>query len=96
MLRKALLAAPLGALLRLSWPREALSTSGSLKSFALLSFGWCVLVAIEVGQVFLPTRTPDMTDPLIGEMGIIAAFWLTGRLLSLRDYQEAAPSSRLI
>jgi len=80
MLRKALLAAPLGALLRLSWPREPQNPSDFLKSFVLLTFGFCVLTAIEVGQVFLPTRTPDMTDPLIGEIGITVAFWLAGRL----------------
>jgi len=52
MLRKALLAAPLGALLRLSWPGDTDDSSQSLKSFLILACGFCVLAAIEIGQVF--------------------------------------------
>jgi glycopeptide antibiotics resistance protein len=96
MLRKSVLAAPLGALLRISWPRDPQSPPSALMTFVLLSFGFGVLVAIELGQVFLPTRTPDITDALIGEIGLMSAFWLAGRLSSLRDYQTASPSSRMI
>jgi glycopeptide antibiotics resistance protein len=94
MLRKGLLAVPLGALLRLSWSQESSSlTTSQVKFYAAMAFGFCVLTAIEVGQVFLPTRTPDMTDALIGEIGVVAALWLTDRLTALRRSDQAAASA---
>jgi VanZ family protein len=88
MLRKFLLAAPLGALLRLSWSQPNGSGFASRVKFsATAALGFAVLVMIEIGQIFLPTRTPDITDALIGEAGLVVAMWLTGRLVGLRFEQ---------
>lgn len=79
-LRKFLLGMPLGPLLFLSWrPRSAHVGSGGRQLIcAVIAFG--VFLVIEIGQVFLPTRTPDVTDALIAEMGAVSAMWMTNRL----------------
>jgi VanZ family protein len=84
MLRKFLLAAPLGSLLRLSWSSPTgPGLAARVKFSATATLGFAVLVMIEIGQIFLPTRTPDITDALIGEAGLVTAMWLTGRLIGL-------------
>jgi VanZ family protein len=103
MLRKFLLAAPLGLFLGLSWPppnRSRFRVGGRFVVAALLAF--CLLVGIEVGQIFLPTRTPDITDALVGEAGVVLAMWLTGRILDMgveqqqgTDEVEAVPPENL-
>ncbi len=80
MLRKISMAAPLGALLRLAWsPRPITRT----ELVFILSLAFAVLIGIELGQVFLPTRTPDLTDAIMGEVGVAVALSITNRLLML-------------
>jgi VanZ family protein len=86
--RKALLALPLGALLRLSLGISASDRRGRLKAFAAGASGFCVLVAIEFGQVFLPTRVADITDAMFGELGLLVGLWLATRLTLLSVAQR--------
>ncbi len=85
MLRKATLTLPLGVLLRLAnpWLR------GWVGVLVAGIFGAAILGSIELGQVFLPTRTPDNTDVIIGTGGVILAFVVTGLVL------RAVPSGGL-
>ena len=69
--RKVLLMVPLGVLLELSWARGG-RLPGVIRWGALAILGLCMAGAIELGQVFLPTRIPDMTDVLMGEIGVLA------------------------
>ena len=78
MSRKALLALPLGVLLGLSSPSVGKHRERT-RSLFLAATGFCVLVGIEAGQVFLPPRMPDLTDALIGEIGLLAGLWLSSR-----------------
>jgi glycopeptide antibiotics resistance protein len=83
MARKSLLAFPLGVLLRLAWPdRKRGGSADLLRTAVAVLGGFLVLLAVEVGQVFLPTRVPDVTDAIVGEMGLLAGFWVAGRLVS--------------
>jgi len=83
---KSLLALPLGVLLRLAWPADRRSPTSRLRLIMLAGLGFGVLFAIEVGQVFLPTRVPDVTDAMIGELGVVAGLWLAGLFaVPLRD-----------
>ncbi len=67
---KFVLAVPLGLLLRLAWPlpsgRRARRQRAAIPVAATI-----VLIGIELGQIFLPTRFPDVTDVLIGAMGAL-------------------------
>jgi VanZ family protein len=90
-MRKALLALPLGVLLRLSW-RSGGPYGERLRTIAAATVGLCVLIVIEVGQVFLPSRLPDITDVLIGEAGLLMGAWLTARLTMIRVDQRVAGS----
>jgi glycopeptide antibiotics resistance protein len=78
MSRKILLALPLGVLLGLSWPVDrARSPISRLRLPILAGLAFCLLFAIEVGQVFLPGRVPDVTDAIVGELGVVAGLWLS-------------------
>jgi VanZ family protein len=46
-------------------------------------------LVIELGQVFLPSRLPDITDVILGTAGILVGLWLAGRMARTR-----APQSR--
>jgi glycopeptide antibiotics resistance protein len=85
MLRKFLLALPLGVFLRLSIKRDASVDRRRLRMFATALIGFFVLVVIEFGQVFLPARVPDLTDAFIGEIGIVLGAALTARLTMLQS-----------
>ena len=64
---RTLLGVPLGLLLRMSWRgRESWPPS-----VAVMVIGTGVLLVIECGQVFLPTRFPDVTDVLFGVTGVL-------------------------
>lgn len=82
MMRKALLALPLGVLARLSL-HGSLRHASRARILALQLGGLIVLGAMETSQVFLPSRTPDITDAFIGEIGFIAGIWLTGWFASI-------------
>jgi hypothetical protein len=80
MVRKSLLALPLGVLLRLAWPSGDRSPASKIRLLGVALVGFCLLLGIEVGQVFLPTRVADVTDALIGEIGFVAGMWVAGML----------------
>src|SRR5262245_66141629 len=89
MLRKFMIAAPLGICLRLSWSATTgASVANRLKFFATAALGFGMLLAVEFGQVFLPSRTPDVTDAMVGELGVVMAMWLTGRVLGMRGQRS--------
>lgn len=81
ILRKSMLAVPLGTALVFALPGQ-----GYRLRYRVLA-GWAVsasiLLAIEVGQIFIPSRIPDITDPLVGSAGALVAFLLTDRLRGL-------------
>jgi VanZ family protein len=93
--RKAVLALPLGMFLQLSSARAGDGIGGRLRVLAYAIFGLCLLTGIEVGQIFLPGRTPDITDALIGEFGLLIGFWLTARVTALGILPRPASSSEL-
>ena len=84
MARKALLAFPLGILLGLSWPAAISSQGTRLRIVALLVAAFCILCGIEAGQVFLKSRYPDLTDAVVGEVGVAAGLWLVAVTSSQR------------
>jgi glycopeptide antibiotics resistance protein len=90
MSRKTLLAVPLGVLLRLC-ERSGGPVPALMKSSVQAAVGLILLLAIELGQVFLPTRIPDSTDVLMGEIGVLAGMWLTTRVMTLQLRTEPVP-----
>jgi glycopeptide antibiotics resistance protein len=80
MSRKSLLAFPLGVLLTFSWPAARRQSAVRLRTVLVAIAGLIALSAIELGQVLLPTRTPDVTDILVGEAGLLCGAWVA-RLL---------------
>jgi glycopeptide antibiotics resistance protein len=89
MLRKAMLALPLGALLYISWPDRGQRYVPRLRALLAMAGGFALLLVIELGQVFLPSRLPDITDVILGTAGILVGLWLAGRMARTR-----APQSR--
>jgi VanZ family protein len=45
------------------------------------------LMAVEAGQILLPTRYPDNTDILLGAAGVLGGSWI-GRLSLLRPERD--------
>ena len=78
--RKFLLAAPVGALLRFATPAAASVSIARLHRVAFLAIGVIVFSGLEAGQMFLPARTADVTDVVIGLAGIEAGRWVVERL----------------
>ncbi len=64
------LAVPLGLLLRLAWPIPG-GRRTRFQRLAVLVAATAVLVGIELAQIFLPMRFPDVTDALIGAIGVL-------------------------
>jgi VanZ family protein len=95
ILRKTLLALPLGALLALAAPAAADANRRALQTTLLVLAGIAVLGVIEVGQVFLPSRYPDFADVIIGGAGVLAGFWLVRRTIGPRaPATDVLPASR--
>jgi glycopeptide antibiotics resistance protein len=82
MARKSLLAFPLGVLFRIAWRDRDRAASRHLRTAVAVLGGFVLLLGIEIGQIFLPTRVPDVTDAMVGEFGALAGFWITGLLAS--------------
>jgi glycopeptide antibiotics resistance protein len=61
-----LLAVPLGLLLRLTWPVARDQRVRRLQVVIITLAVTAVLLGIELGQMFLPLRFPDVTDVLMG------------------------------
>jgi glycopeptide antibiotics resistance protein len=80
--RKTLLALPLGVFFRLAWPKDYRTWVRRLRLFIVAVGSFGLLFGIETGQVFLPGRTPDVTDAIIGDFGVLVGFWLAGVLAS--------------
>jgi len=84
------LAVPLGLLLRLALPVAAERRVRRLQGLAITIGATTVLLAIEFGQMFLPTRFPDVTDVLIGAIGAMVGD-VTGRALAARRQTTGHP-----
>ena len=67
-----LLAVPLGSLVRLAWPVAVEPGIRRRQNVAAIGVAIIVLLGIELGQMFLPTRFPDVTNVLIGAIGAMA------------------------
>jgi VanZ family protein len=79
--RKLILALPLGSLIELAaGPRR---TGSWAVTAALLALPLAALVVIEAGQMFLPTRVPDLTDALVGTCGAALGVVLVRRFAAL-------------
>jgi glycopeptide antibiotics resistance protein len=66
------MAVPLGLLPRLAWGTSREPRSRQLETLVITLASTTALIGIELGQMFLPTRFPDVTDVLIGTIGVIA------------------------
>jgi glycopeptide antibiotics resistance protein len=60
---------PLGFFFRLAWPAASEPGVRRLQTVATMATVITVLLAIELGQAFLPMRFPDVTDALAGTIG---------------------------
>ena len=74
LLRKLFLFAPLGALLAIAWARVRGPLARRACAVGSIVAGGSVALLVEVGQVFLPGKTPDSTDVLIGTAGAAAGY----------------------
>ena len=83
MATKSLFGLLLGGLARLAWPTDRAALP-KVRAVVLASAGLCLFLVIEVGQVFLPTRAPDITDAIVGEAGFIAGMWAVGLIGAAR------------
>ncbi|MGC4081719.1 MAG: VanZ family protein [Vicinamibacterales bacterium] len=90
MARKALLALPLGVLLGLAWPRGVRPALVRPRQIVLLAIAFVSLCGIEFGQVFLPTRYPDLTDAFIGEAGALAGLWIASLVSAPSRHRHVA------
>jgi VanZ family protein len=95
-----LMAVPLGLLPRLAWGTSREPQNRQLQRLAITLAATTSLIGIELGQMFLPTRFPDVTDVLIGTIGVIAGEFM-GRSFAPRWQSvgdgiqvEAASSTR--
>jgi hypothetical protein len=94
------MAVPLGLLPRLAWRTSRDRRGRQLQSLVIVLTATAALIAIELGQIFLPTRFADVTDVLIGVIGVIAgesmgrAFALRWQGVSDGVHVEAASGSR--
>lgn len=77
LMRKGLLALPLGVLLRLAWPLSHRRGIARLQSAVVLFALFGIFTGIEMGQIFLPDRFPDLTDAFISEGGAMVGLYLT-------------------
>jgi glycopeptide antibiotics resistance protein len=60
---------PLGFFFRLAWPTASEPRVRRLQTVVTMATSIAVLLAIELGQAFLPMRFPDVTDALVGALG---------------------------
>ena len=93
---KALLGVPVGGLLQATWtPKSREASVVQAAGITVLAGGFFLI--IELGQLLLPSRTPDQTDIYIGTfgaiVGMLAVRLLTRRLLAPRE-DLTSPSPR--
>ena len=65
---KLLMAVPVGALLQLIWQPQS-RIGRWLLGVAIVALASGVFLALELGQLLLPSRVPDQTDVYIGTLG---------------------------
>lgn len=70
-LTKVLLGIPVGALLEVAVPAVAGRVAAMARLAALAALGGGIFLAIELGQVLLPARYPDLTDVILGTGGAV-------------------------
>lgn len=85
-MRKFLLVAPFGALMRLALPRE-----GRWQGWAIAFLAGALHFGIEAGQIFLPGKVPDATDALIGAGGAALGAFVAARLRPAAKSLPPAP-----
>jgi len=73
-LAKVAISMPLGVLAALALARWTASAGVRATTWIVMSAG--IFSAIETGQLFIPSRTPDPTDVLIGVAASVAGLWL--------------------
>jgi glycopeptide antibiotics resistance protein len=76
---KLLMGIPVGAMLQLVWCPDNRWLS-RLTGLAAIAISGAIFLAIELGQLLLPSRYPDQTDIYIGTLGAAAGVFLV-RLL---------------
>jgi len=89
---KVLLGLPVGVLLALSAPKPGRRTARWLQAALITAAGLGIFGAIELGQVFLPSRFPDGTDVLLSSVGTCLGGWGT-RLTQAASTRPSDPSS---
>jgi VanZ family protein len=89
--RKFILAVPLGVFLQLSFPAAARRRTILVQRIVVVAASVVFFVGIEVGQIFLPNRIPDLTDVGIGAAGVCVGVWLVSvlKVWPLRSVLEA-------
>jgi VanZ family protein len=88
---KVLMGVPVGVFLRLLWT-PAYRLAALLAWCALLVVGVALFGAIELGQVFLPSRFPDLTDVLIGTAGVLAGGLVVRLLTGGTSHRKRRPA----
>jgi glycopeptide antibiotics resistance protein len=78
-------AVPLGFFLRLAWPVAGEARIRRLQTVATTATAITVLIAIELGQAFLPMRFPDVTDALLGIFGATVGIAIVPALMRRRS-----------
>lgn len=77
--RKLVLAVPLGALLKLASPQPRSRPTARVEAVIILTACGVLFLGIELGQLFLPDRIPDLTDVGIAAAGVSFGIWLAAR-----------------
>jgi len=75
------LLAPIGALAVIAGSKAGMRRS----VIAATLLGTLFVAALELAQVFVISRTADVTDVLTGSMGVLAGAWMAARLSGLRQ-----------
>jgi glycopeptide antibiotics resistance protein len=69
VLRRCLAGVPLGLFLRSAWPTAGDRRVRFRQAVVCIAIATIVMIAIEIGQIFVPTRFPDLTDVMFGVIG---------------------------
>jgi VanZ family protein len=75
---KLAMAVPIGALLQMAW-RPAQPAVRRAVALAIVAVSGALFLAIELGQLLLPSRYPDQTDVYVGAAGAALGVWLVLR-----------------
>jgi glycopeptide antibiotics resistance protein len=92
-LRKSMLGLPLGVLFQLATPDSGRDFERRLRWVFGTALGAILLLAIELGQCFVPSRYPDITDVMIGTFGVGVGLWIAGRIRPAIEMRRATSAS---